>query len=549
MVLRVETHGVLSEEDRLRLSELHPGKLEILKDVLEVVSKRQDECLQKRWKFKKSTGEQIIIRDLFAKIAWWIAKFKEVGDMVAQKITLNDIETYRTMIEGLVRISELITRYAIFECIYLHGEYQAKKDLEVAMVHLYEAILTYLLKAEQYYTQGTLKRAIESIGQHSTTGINHLIAAIDERERLVGQWSDLIRQEGHIKVSESAQRMEDVFQSLQQPMIVKEYEKRNDEADEDGLDPVRLDISDCSRLTLELIDRLPAIIFIDALDECNPRKRHELFLFLEHLLEKANNVVKIFVTSREDSDIVHGFNKFPNIRIAAKDNDEDIRRFVTHQLDLAIRNRTLLHGHVSEKLRQYITRTLVDGAQGMFRWVSLQLQQLCDPSRMKTAEDIEDALMYLPQTLAELYQTIHTQITNSAGNSRVLAKNVINWLLCAQRPLSSAQLTNAASMHLNKPALNDQILDVCCNLVVFDSDSDTFKFAHLSVREFFELQPDYELSKINAYAARHCLELLVRQLSIRLQTSKEQAESRLFSKYAILYWASHYEKIDRQCRQ
>lgn len=75
---------MLTEEDRARLSELHPGKLEILKDVLEVVGKRQDECLRKRWKFKKSTGEQIIVRDLFAKIARWIAKFKEAGDVAAQ---------------------------------------------------------------------------------------------------------------------------------------------------------------------------------------------------------------------------------------------------------------------------------------------------------------------------------------------------------------------------------------------------------------------------------------------------------------------------------
>ena len=52
------------------------------------------------------------------------------------------------MIEGLVRISELITRYAIFGCIFLQGEYRAKKDLEITMVRQYEAILVYLLKAE-----------------------------------------------------------------------------------------------------------------------------------------------------------------------------------------------------------------------------------------------------------------------------------------------------------------------------------------------------------------------------------------------------------------
>ena len=121
-----------------------------------------------------------------------------------------------------------------------------------------------------------------------------------------------------------------------------------------------------------------------------------------------------------------------------------------------------------------------------FRWVSLQLQQLCDPSRIKTAEDIEDALRHLPQTLAELYSIIYDQVLNSAEHSRILAQNVINWLLCAQRPLSSAQLTSAASAHLKQPASNDQLLDVCCNLVAYDADSDIFRFTHLSVREFFD---------------------------------------------------------------
>ena len=168
---------------------------------------------------------------------------------------------------------------------------------------------------------------------------------------------------------------------------------------------------------------------------------------------------------------------------------------------------------------------------------------------MKTAEDVEDALTHLPQTLAELYSIIYDQIINSAGPSPILAQNVINWLLCAQRPLSSAQLTNAASTHLKQPASNEQVLDVCYNLVIFDADSDPLKFAHLSVREFFELLPIYETSKSNAYAAKHCLELLVQQLSINFTTPKQHAESRLFSKYAILYWASHYEKIDYQYRQ
>ena len=41
----------------------------------------------------------------------------------------------------------------------------------------------------------------------------------------------------------------------------------------------------------------------------------------------------------------------------------------------------------------------------------------------------------------------------------------------------------------------------------------------------------------------------MQQLSISFTTPKQHDESRLFSKYAILYWDSHYEQIDPQYRQ
>jgi hypothetical protein len=68
------------------------------------------------------------------------------------QVVASDVEMYGAMIEGGIRIAELITRYAIFESIYLRGEYQAKGQLEQAMLRLYEAILTFLLKAQHYYS-------------------------------------------------------------------------------------------------------------------------------------------------------------------------------------------------------------------------------------------------------------------------------------------------------------------------------------------------------------------------------------------------------------
>jgi hypothetical protein len=40
--------------------------------------------MQRRWKFKKSNGEDVILRDVLEKMAKWVNKFKELGDIVAQ---------------------------------------------------------------------------------------------------------------------------------------------------------------------------------------------------------------------------------------------------------------------------------------------------------------------------------------------------------------------------------------------------------------------------------------------------------------------------------
>ena len=45
----------------------------------------------------------------------------------------------------------------------------------------------------------------------------------------------------------------------------------------------------------------------------------------------------------------------------------------------------------------------------------------------------------------------------------------------------------------------------CSNLVVYDLALDTFQFAHLSVRECLEKQPEYAPAATNALAAEACL--------------------------------------------
>ena len=106
-------------------------------------------------------------------------------------------------------------------------------------------------------------------------------------------------------------------------------------------------------------------IFIDALDECDPETRHQLVNALSRIVQEASSVIKVFISSRDERDIVPQLRDLPNHYIKASDNTQDIRSFVYHEVERAINGKRLLGGNISENLHSIIINTLIDGAQGM----------------------------------------------------------------------------------------------------------------------------------------------------------------------------------------
>jgi hypothetical protein len=143
------------------------------------------------------------------------------------------------------------------------------------------------------------------------------------------------------------------------------YQQRKEDAVQDGSKPVKLSVEDSTELIITLLDYNPATIVIDALDECQPNRRYELINALNDIIKKSANLVKVFVSSRDDIDIVLKLTEVPNIFINASDNRKDIEDFVYYEVDHAITNKRLLHGQVSDELKSRIINTLIDGANGM----------------------------------------------------------------------------------------------------------------------------------------------------------------------------------------
>lgn len=147
--------------------------------------------------------------------------------------------------------------------------------------------------------------------------------------------------------------------------IVKAYKKRKEEAEDDGCDLANLKLADSIELILVLLESNPVTIIIDALDECDPGRRCYLLDALDRIILESASLVKIFVSSRDDNDILCRLARSPNVIIHANDNSKDIERFVHSEVDQSIRRKRLLRGVVSEELNSRVKTTLIEGAQGM----------------------------------------------------------------------------------------------------------------------------------------------------------------------------------------
>lgn len=225
----------------------NPEKRGILEDVLALAQQRREECLRKRWRIRRKNGSIIILRDVFEKVIIWINKFKEVGDIAVQydpthaslpwagirmilQLTINDSSIFGAMLQGVDAIAKMITRYAIFEGIYLasHVLTPAETQLAQSLTKLYASILVFLGKALHYYSKNTAMRLAKSAVSFSDNNIDDLLSEVYTAEKFVSQDAHLVDADRHqamasimkhteamaIDISQSAQFMSGVHPML-----------------------------------------------------------------------------------------------------------------------------------------------------------------------------------------------------------------------------------------------------------------------------------------------------------------------------------------------
>ncbi|KAH7088114.1 ankyrin repeat-containing domain protein [Paraphoma chrysanthemicola] len=347
----------------------------------------------------------------------------------------------------------------------------------------------------------------------------------------------------------------DIMRSLLRQLTVKNEEtfeiveqvhlefKRREAKGKVGMGTVdKLEPHECTHWILELLQSSQAVILIDAIDEIDLADRHLLMKELIKLRDDPNRVVKIFLSSRDDTNLAQWLRDVPELHVKTALTQDDMQHFVRHCVSSAIDNKHLLDGSADPNLQSELEAYFLKRANGMFRWVELQLRYFCD---LKSKHSIEQAMRNHTgasiQALDDLYATIFTRIRETDPSAYEIALQAFRLMLCAHEPLSPSALLAAASIARNGTRYSleaSELLRICSHLVIHDDELDTLQFSHTSVREYLARLPDFATGKANSTAAWSCLTRCIENSSPDL--SKGVHPARDFDVYAAMYWATHY---------
>ncbi|KAF4779663.1 hypothetical protein HER10_EVM0005702 [Colletotrichum scovillei] len=265
-----------------------------------------------------------------------------------------------------------------------------------------------------------------------------------------------------------------------------------------------LEISECERFVRELVNTYPrSILVLDALDECDQRSRAQIVTFFQKLVEDSDRPVKVFISSRPETDLIELMETSSYIQISTSDNHKDIQKYI----DLKLSQVGLSPVWKRQSVRSLVRETLLEKHGGMFKWVQLQWDQL-EP--LSTEIDVKQRLMKLPEGLVASYEEI---CSRQNGHALAVLMRAAMWVKWAKIPLPTKVLLQVVKLPFCKTheefeaALNQESItetelgNICRHLITFqeifserratDAKHWNWRFPHASVAEFFDNKLDH----------------------------------------------------------
>ncbi|KAG4261690.1 hypothetical protein FPRO03_11707 [Fusarium proliferatum] len=656
-----QAYNSLGADLKTSLGQAATHKRDILAAALEAAETRKTTSLRRRWKFKRSNGEVVIVRDVLEKIAKWIDSFKAVGDAAVQfdasnaslpwaavrlllQVTVNDVQQYGTMVQDLEVVSRIIARYKEFENLHLGRDELAQPALGTALTVLYteafrlaksvfwtgdDGIQKILSREDEVlklaklqdtsdlrFIQKTVLRLRDQINSNtkrieedeyikmiswmstSPFSIHHETMS-DSRTLNFGQW--LLKHEAYRNWCESSSSSplwihgitgsgktnlfsvivdslratwasqpestpfayfyclkseseperssaDGILRSILRQLAIAEtqsdvrdffysdFQRRSRSALLQGLDLPKLSTKECVDRIVQVANEDPITVLLDGVEQVEDESCDILLQCLSDIISRAENVVKVLITSRNSLDILSSLPTAKEIIVTADLVHEDMTQFITQKID----DTKLISGRLSPDKRSCLTKELLEGAGEMFLWVHRQIQQL---RKVKNEHDLLPALRSnILSDLDTLYENDLGQILQSGDTSRQLAIQTFSWLLYMKSPLTPEALLAAVSETSIRdvPYTAADISAVCSNLVVIDLRRQVVRLAHHSVREFI-LRTKQSL--FSAPVAHSLLASTCIKVSARGPPDSGSLEQQVggFFFYSATHWAGHFE--------
>src|SRR5436309_1413742 len=114
----------------------------------------------------------------------------------------------------------------------------------------------------------------------------------------------------------------------------------------------------------------------------------------------------------------------------------------------------------------------------------------------RSPKAIRIALKTLPkgsEALDNAYEEAMERIEGQIADSQELAKQVLSWITCAKRPLTTLELRYALAVEIGESELDEEnlpeiedMVSVCAGLVTVDEESNIIRLIHYTTQEYFE---------------------------------------------------------------
>ncbi|PSN71685.1 hypothetical protein BS50DRAFT_234023 [Corynespora cassiicola Philippines] len=224
-------------------------------------------------------------------------------------------------------------------------------------------------------------------------------------------------------------------------------------------------------------------LVVDALDECGDNTRL-ISNLLKELASSDGANVSLALFSRDEADIrdilTPPFSK--HVEIAA--HTEDVEQYARADIENRVLEKKLRV--INPELKEEIVLHLVEKADGMFRWVTCQLDFL---SEFINERQIRRALLKLPTGLDETYRRLLQRIKPAA---RSMVRRVLHWTIAYPGRLSILELTDAIAIDIEAKDIDEDskvdedTLKRECSSLLRHVRGNKPEIAHFTVQEYLE---------------------------------------------------------------